>query len=114
MIRLMNDSGKKWTHGEQNGQKMRVEFLLPIKFQLNEKQSKSDNAPNEEEAEKEDKKQNNKAIFLTPSDSEGTDKPKFLIIGMVTKSSKKPIIVIDLVVYDKDHGEHRIEDYIPK
>jgi len=114
MIRLMNDSGKKWTPGEQNGQKMRDEFLLPIKFQLNEKQSKSDNAPNEEEAEKEDKKQNNKAIFLTPSDSEGTDKPKFLIDGMATKSSKKPIIVIDGVVHDKDQGDQRLKDIDPK
>lgn len=37
MIRLMNEKDEKWIPGEQKGQKVRVEFILPILFNLSEK-----------------------------------------------------------------------------
>jgi len=35
VIRRMNDRGKKWISGKQDGQAVRVLFILPVKFILN-------------------------------------------------------------------------------
>ncbi len=41
VVELMNERGIKWVPGKQSGRKVRVQFNLPVKFALNDDETKS-------------------------------------------------------------------------